>query len=203
MACNNIPVNALSVKNFTGQNIKLTLIKTTLADDGEAAYGADGSLTISKLGPTYVIPPQLDPSRWTMLGDWYPTYNGYTAQTSDGLYSMSGAMRSGTSIPGAMDNFNNCNNGSIVLCASDGCYDSNGQAVNVEYTYGSVPMTTDGAYYGKYGGPVGVLIDMFTNAATSTTTIINNFKLIIFLFILAIVGCIVGIVVLFRSKQIN
>jgi hypothetical protein len=64
-------------------------------------------------------------------------------------------------------------------------------------------MTTDGAYYGKYGGPVGVLIDMFTNAATSTTTIINNFKLIIFLFILAIVGCIVGIVVLFRSKQIN
>ena len=114
-------MTSLIVKNFTGQSIKLTLIATA-----DRAYSRIG-LDIILVGPTYVIP--LDSE--SVIG-WYP-YNGYSAQTADGQYTLTGAM----SDSGVLGAISDC---TLALCT------------NEHHVNGAMPMIKGGLYYGKHIG---------------------------------------------------
>lgn len=148
--CKQAP-NSLFVINTTGQKINFALVKVKRDDSGNPVM-ADGKYTIESVSDVTVIPPSdySGSNSRTVVGGWGPNispgYDGYTAQTEDGKYSITAAKSGAIATPNAFG-YNegpDCYNAWIGLCTSDGCVYANGTAA----TYGGAfIMKTDGDYY--------------------------------------------------------
>ena len=138
-------LNALVVRNYTGQDVNLSFIKVK-SDDSGVPVLKDGKYQVSKVGKNNVIPPTADGGS-TNLSNWSPDWTGYTAQTADGKYSITGSRCSSTSGPNCLTiDVGTCQNAWVGLCTSDKCVDSTGLQ---ESSNDNFVMTVDGDYYGS------------------------------------------------------
>lgn len=162
--------NSLIIANFTGQPIYVTMILAKKDSDCNPMYDSNGYLLIDKKSSskkcgltTTTSGAESDP---TVISGWYPTYDGFTAQTEDGKYSIT-VGRNYSSSPNhhLAINDGNCMNAWATLCIKrdDGtfsCVNSqssefsgmeSGFANGSQYTGNTFTMSSTERYYGSSG----------------------------------------------------
>jgi hypothetical protein len=152
MSCDVSAYGTFTVSNFTGKPIWFAFIDVaTDAGTGGAIYDSKGGLTVNKVGKVYSIPAAITSTDKVMIANWFGNWNGYTAQTIDGKYSLSGGVvPNSTQINGSVyGSSSNCSNGGVVLCSDKGCVTANGTAINSSdpNVYASSTMSKDGYFY--------------------------------------------------------
>lgn len=146
--------NSLFVMNTTGQPLNFALVKVKRDSGGNPVMTSDGKYIIDKVGDVVVIQPSDysgSNSQTTVKGfgaNIAPGYDGYTAQTADGKYSITAAKAGSINTPNAFG-YNegpDCYNAWIGLRTTDSFVYANGSAATYN---GAYVMTTDGDYYGN------------------------------------------------------
>jgi hypothetical protein len=139
--------DTLYVVNYTTQNVNLRFVKIKRNDDGPAK-DESGNYVISAASDVKVVTPSAnDGDGLTKLSGWGPGtskgYDGYSAQTADGVYSVTASLTDDFDY----DQGDPCFTAYAYLCFDDGtgrkCYSSNGSGME---GFDSKPMTKGGQY---------------------------------------------------------
>lgn len=195
MACTSDASGSLFVKNFTGKQVALTLIKTTMDKYGDAIFASDGGLSVVAVGPTIAVPPTTLTDKYLIIGDWWPTWNGYTARTTNGLFASGALTGDGAmNYPTAMADTNSCNIGTVVLC-TDKCVDSVGNTVDSTYY---TPMTKNGKYYASTDIKI---LDDASDAVNNVAATARRNPMIVLLILILVVAVAIGGAVLYKNSR--
>lgn len=89
--------NTLYVNNYTGQNVYLTPIMSAKDETGSPIYDSSGNLSIAKMGSSILCKPNPNSQNPNIISNFYPTYDGFTAKSSDGKYFLTVGRQYSTS----------------------------------------------------------------------------------------------------------
>jgi hypothetical protein len=154
------------VNNYTGQNVLLTPIMSAKDDSGNVVYNTDGSLQIALMGEPVTCKPNPGSQSPIIIKEFYPTYDGFTAKTSDGKYFLTvGRYYSSSPNQHMTISSGTCMTSWAVLCLKkdDGtftCITSDGTeltdmesgfAAGTQYNGANFTMSSTEKYYGSSG----------------------------------------------------
>ncbi len=160
--------NALLVVNYTGQDVNLRRIKVKRDADGNSILDKNGNYIVTDVSSAQVITPSINDGSdgVRIVDDWGPAssgkYDGYTAQTKDGKYSITAALADGPNAFGYNQGGDIgggviCYNAWVYLCTDDGsganCVNSNGVVMTgAPYASSGAHMSPSGKYVTR--GPI-------------------------------------------------
>lgn len=149
-----VSYNTLYVCNYTGQNLKVALVKTKRDSDGSSVL-SDGKYKVEKIGSTITVRPAKSIDDAVIISGWGGEggYDGYTARTEDGKYFITGALSSASPGPNSFvyNQGPTCYNAWVHLGYKDGSTSylkfADGSDVPDDYMGSSFFMTPDGEYH--------------------------------------------------------
>lgn len=117
--------NALQIDNYTGQPLKLVMVKVSRDADGYPISDANGVFSFDLISKEYSVPQSTgtQDGQYTVINSFLPTYDGFSAITSDGKNTVTVGLDYAAA-PTKPISFNintaDCSNVWVSICSYDG-----------------------------------------------------------------------------------